>query len=319
MPVVVGGAHVDIGIREERDHLGSHGIDQVPRFCRKLPGCPDQFRGARTYVSTHVVEGDKSGSNGSSLSRAIDSSVRVPELSIGILAHSTAIESRPAQFAEIPSLHGWAGDTCCKGPRISVPDSFIAEEEERFVFDDGAARGCAKIVVPPGCQLAASGVAEPVVGGQHVVAQIIPGTAMELVGARAGDQIHHRSTAETDLGGKVGLLDFELLHRVHRRSVNRCLDAAVLLETGRTDAVHEDICSRIAAAVGDKVVGHATANVSARNLVDSWTEAGQVKNTPSEQGQIINEGAVQLLPGRTVLARKQRSGRHDFYSLGLGS
>ena len=142
---------------------------------------------------------------------------------------------------------------------------------------------------------------------------------MELVGARAGDQIHHRSTAETDLGGEVGLLDFKLLHRVHRRSVNRCLDAAVLLETGRTDAVHEDICSRIAAAVGDKVVGHATANVSARNLVDSWTEAGQVKNTASQQGQIINEGAVQLLPGRTVLARKQRSGRHDFYRLVLGS
>src|SRR5438309_5589282 len=39
----------------------------------------------------------------------------------------------------------------------------------------------------------------------------------------------------------------------------------------------------------------------------------------SQQGQIINEGAVQLLPGRTVLARKQRSGRHDFYGLVLGS
>src|SRR5205823_3431737 len=236
-----------------------------------------------------------------------------------IVAHSTGIESLSAQFTEIPFFHGWAGNSGSKGPRIGIPNSFIIKEEKRLVLLDRTASSCPKIVVPPGCQFPAAGIAEPVIGGQYIVAQIVPGTAMELVGARAGDQIHHCRTAETDLRAKVGLLDFEFLHRVHRRSVNRCLDAAVLLETSRTDTVHEEICSRVATTVGDKVVGYSTTNVPALHLMDSGTQIRQVKNASSEQGQIINEGSIYFLPGCSILGRKQRSGRHDFYGLSFSS
>ncbi len=61
---------------------------------------------------------------------------------------------------------------------------------------------------------------------------------MERVGSRASDDVDDRSAREPELRREIGLLNLELLDRIHRGRIGRHLNSAVLLEVCRARAIN---------------------------------------------------------------------------------
>ncbi len=101
-------------------------------------------------------------------------------------------------------------------------------EEEEFVLDDWAADVEAEVVVNE-LRLLPGDVVGRVKG---VVPQVLKCAAMDLVGARLGDNIEGRTRRATVFGGRVRGVDLDLLNEV------------------RTDVIHQR-----AVGAGDLVVG----------------------------------------------------------------
>ena len=136
---------------------------------------------------------------------------------------------------------------------------------------------------------------------------------MEVVGARAGDHVDYGGAAETDFSAEVGLLDFELLHGVDGRGIERVEYAAVLLETRGTDAVHQDVGSGVAAAVGNEIQGPAD---SARSRRNARRQVGEVEYASPQEREFVDHVAVEFLAGGRVLRRKERhAGGRNFNGL----
>ena len=79
---------------------------------------------------------------------------------------------------------------------------------------------------------------------------------MKIIGSGARHNIHDGGSAEADFRAEIRLLHFEFLHCVDRRRIERVHDGCVLLHSHRAHPVDQDVRLRIAAAVGDPVIGH---------------------------------------------------------------
>ena len=110
--------------------------------------------------------------------------------------------------------HCWGG--------INLADAFIGEEEECFVFEDGAADGAAELVFAQLGLAGRDGVGggsdvddvEVVARVEEVVAEELEDGAVELVGAGAGDGVDDAAGFAAVFGGGVGSDDGEFLDGV---------------------------------------------------------------------------------------------------------
>ncbi len=100
--------------------------------------------------------------------------------------------------------------------------------------------------------------------------------AMVLIGARSRYHVDDRAAAIAELGAEIGLLDFELLNRVHRRNVQRLLNAGIVVAVHDADAIQQQVGLGVAAAVGYEIgdesgSAHAVAVGAAGRLRDART------------------------------------------------
>src|SRR5437016_2549491 len=207
---------------------------------------------AWTHIRSQVVEGNEVLAYRAALIGVIHTGVGVPDLAVWRGAHPVGVEATTlitAQLAEISGAllsarysgvlrHGCAGAA-----------AFIVEEEEGPVLLDRPADRAAEIVPTHGRDFDAGLIVEEVVGVQLVVAQEIVKAAVEFVGSRAGNDVHHGGPAETDFRAEVGLLDLEFLHSIDRRRVEGVHDGGVLLHPDGAHSVNQDVSLRITAAV----------------------------------------------------------------------
>src|SRR5207249_52047 len=177
------------------------------------------------------------------------------------------------------------------------------KEEESTVLPDRSADGEAEIVPAHRSNLYPGLVIEVVVGVELVIAEELIGAAMEIIGPRARYDIDDGSSAEPNFRTEIGLLHFELLHSVNRRRIEWIHNGCILLNSDCAHSVNQDVGLRIAAAIGDKVVGHGVgAKCVPSGLADPRRQHCQVEHSPTYQRKIINEGSVEFLPGDGILA-----------------
>ena len=105
------------------------------------------------------------------------------------------------------------------------------------------------------------------------MAEEVVGRAVEPVGARLGDHVHHRSARLPELGGEEIRLHLEFLNGIDRGRVLQIGDAGVLLHGHHGDAVEQDVGGRIARAVRDEVRVRVTGAPARPD--DPWREVGE--------------------------------------------
>src|SRR5579863_6553643 len=88
---------------------------------------------------------------------------------------------------------------------------------------------------------------------EQAVAQEFEQLAVISIRTRSRHHIDDRAAAVAELRIEIGLLNFELLNRLHRRDVNCFLDARVVITVGYADTIEQEICLSIPASVGDEV------------------------------------------------------------------
>ena len=165
-------------------------------------------------VGCEVVEGNKPGTYWTACIGVVNTGIGVPQLPVRVITPAGGIESRPANFSKIPIAHGSARNARLYGVRKPLPRPFVINKEKRLVLSDGSASVDAKLVIAASGQADARSIVEPVIGGQHIVAQELPGASMEGVGPRTDDHVDRCGTAKPgNVCAEVGL-HFELLHGI---------------------------------------------------------------------------------------------------------
>ena len=102
--------------------------------------------------------------------------------------------------------------TCCR----VIAVAFVVSEPEHPALDDGSARHCRR-TGSASTSASRRWRREDVARLQRVVAVELPGSAVQLVGARPRDHVHDRPRVAAEFGAVRVRLDLELLDRVRRR------------------------------------------------------------------------------------------------------
>ena len=109
--------------------------------------------------------------------------------------------------------------------------AFVGGENERPVVLDGGAEGAAEIAVLEGALLGTGKGFEEIAGVQLVVAQVLVGGAVNLVGAGLEHGIYNGAGVTSVLGRSLRL-NAELGERIHRQDRSLCVDRAALVKRG---------------------------------------------------------------------------------------
>ena len=229
-------------------------------MCGKLLGGPVQVGISRARIGNQVVKGDETRALGAAQVVVVHARVRIPELPVGVRAHAGGIEGPPdvaAEFTEIASAFERGGHARLVSAQRRRARAIVIEEEKRLVVFDGPADGSAKVVQFQRRNGNARGIVEEIVGIHNGVAQKVVTHTVDIICPRTNDHVDNRGARETILRAEIRLLHHELLNRIDRGRVKREEDAAVLLEVGSGDTIHQDVGGSVARAVGDEIVGGA--------------------------------------------------------------
>src|SRR5207245_2550034 len=170
-----------------------HRIDGVAGRGRDRMKAGD-LRVAGTHVSFQVVEWNETLAIGTAIVRVIDAGIRIPDLAIFSRTPSVRVKStalKTAQLAEVSCPLLGTRHPGVLGYGATRAASFIVEEEERSILLDWPANGGAEVVPAHWSYLDAGLIIKEVVGIELVVAQEIIGAAVEVVRARAGDEVDY--------------------------------------------------------------------------------------------------------------------------------
>src|SRR6202011_3398428 len=134
-------------------------------------------------------------------------------------------------------------------------------------------------------------IGEPVVRVGDGVTNKVIGAAMEAVAPRARDHVENGSPGKAVLRTEIRLLYLELFHRFRRGNVHGLRHTAVGFEVGGRSAVHQNVGTGPAAAVGNEVRLAAIVALVV-HVGDAGREIGQLSHITANQRQIIDEPAV---------------------------
>ncbi len=101
------------------------------------------------------------------------------------------------------------GDVAGEEDGLLLAKALVAEKEEGLVLEEGAAE-CAAEVVTIELVLARGFAIEEVAGVEVVVAEVVEGLAVDLVGAGAGGDVDDGAGGAAELGAEGGVDDLEL-------------------------------------------------------------------------------------------------------------
>ena len=131
-----------------------------------------------------------------------------------------------------------AGGGQGRGPTglgMRLPLAVVGEEEERLVLLDGTAQRAAELVDAEGRagRIGRRDLVGVGVRVERLVAEELEGRAVEVVGARLGHHVDHRSARAPVFGGVGVAVDLELLHRVLAELVGSAAGAGAARASGR--------------------------------------------------------------------------------------
>ena len=146
------------------------------------------------------------------------------------------------------SAGGISRDRTAAGAGIA--GALVVPEDERPVVNDRPASCGAELVLMKRRLRLSRRIGEEIVGVQLVVAKELEDRAVELVGAALDRGIDHGARCVAEFRGEGAGLDFEFLHRVHRRhyrdaipSDRACIGHGIVIDTIQRDF----ICGKSAA------------------------------------------------------------------------
>src|SRR5581483_4244786 len=127
----------------------------------------------------------------------------------------------------------------------------VIKKEKGFVPLDRSADCPAKLVIAKNRSLHAVQIVEPVVRGQFVVTEELPGVSVERISAGADNEINDGiATVASHVRAEVSL-NLKLFHGIYVGRFYGGLNAAVLPDQIGAHAVHQHIGIRVTAAVDD--------------------------------------------------------------------
>src|SRR5580765_123773 len=180
---------------------------------------------------------------------------------------------------------------------ISLPQAFVVKEEKSLVLLDRPSNCPPKVVPLERRDWVAELVREPVIRVHYGIAEKLVNAAMELIAARARDNVYHRSARKSKFGGEVGLLNFEFLHRIHRGHIGNVLNSAVLLEVRCACAVDENVSRGVSSAVRIEIdTAIRILRVVQVRLGDSRRKERKIREVPVHQRKVVHEFSIYNLP-----------------------
>ena len=190
---------------------------------------------------------------------------------------------------------------------LDAAQTFVIAEEEDLVLDDGAAAGHAELIHAQLALLDSAVVFKPVRGIEFIVAEKLPGRAMEAVGAGLDGGVQNRARGTAQFGAEVRCLDLEFLDRVQRRKNDKVGAVEEVDGVGVVvDAVQQVVVLRGAQAVGGECArGRIAAGVGLRRLHAGAKLGKESKVAPVER-QTVHALLGDYLPDRRFFGLQQR-------------
>src|SRR5947209_17546697 len=124
--------------------------------------------------------------------------VRIPQLTVRVVAHSRSVEPRRADLGEVTRAHSGTWDARAERGHGPLARALVIAEEEDPVFLDRTADGRAELIPTHGRYANTGHVVEELVGVELFVPHELIEASVQVVGARARDDVHHGGAAEAD-------------------------------------------------------------------------------------------------------------------------
>ena len=198
-----------------------------------------------------------------------------------------------------------------------VPGALVIEEEECLVVTVvefrnhyRTSKGSAEDVVVEYADGHAVSIGVPVVGVQHVVAEVFVAGTVELVGARARNQHYGASRQTAVFRRKTVGHDVEFADGFHRGDRSGYV---VLVAGGNWNAVDEVLGLSAAASV-DSEIG--VVSLLRRSAIDVGGERGEGERVPVVRRQLLNAPVVDDHAGLRIIGAQQRGLGGDLYVFG---